>query len=57
MDTYSRPQKNCSCAQYLGDAGEQAVVALVSKGQNRQEAGIKAIFGLFGFLVCEALPR
>ena len=57
MDSYLVPENNHTCFDHLVDASEQAIVALVSKGQKRQDAIRRSVVDFSVFLVCEALAQ
>jgi len=57
MDTYLERKYDYTCTNYLVDAAQQGVVALLSKGGKRQQAGIRAALNFGAFIVCEALAQ
>lgn len=57
MDTYLEGKHDYTCTNHLVDAAQQGMVALLSKGGKRQEAGIRAALNFGAFIVCEALAQ
>lgn len=57
MDTYTTAKQTNTCVGYLNDAINQAVTALIAKGEKRKEAGISALLSFGGFLLCTALTQ
>lgn len=57
MDGYLVPENNHTCFDHLVDAGGQAIVALVTKGEKRRDAIGKSVVDFSVFLVCEALAQ
>jgi hypothetical protein len=57
MITYAKKKNSNTCGDYLDDAITQGVKALLAKGEERKEAGIKALFSLGGFLLCKAITQ
>lgn len=57
MDSFSERKHDDTCTNYLVDAAHQGIVALLSKGVKRQQAGIRAGLNLGAFIVCQALAQ
>jgi len=57
MDAYLADKPTNTCVGYLNDVINQAVTALIAKGEKRKEAGIGALFSFGGFLLCTALTQ